>query len=261
MTASLNTVLRTGAFLTALAAAAPLAAQEGAGGPSFVEEFDTLDTGFWYVSDGWNNGAHQNCTWSKDRVAVRDGKLLLSFDAAPAGERDYACGEVQTRKRYGYGTYEVRMKTATGSGLNSAFFTYIGPADKKQHDEIDFEVLGKDTSRVQLNQYVAGKGGNEKLVPLLGPADAGFNDYAFVWQKDRLRYYVNGALVHEVTDSAALPENAQKVFLSLWGSDTLTGWMGRFAFAGPTKLEVERVAFTAEGDACPFAGSVACLLN
>ena len=61
MTASLNTVLRTGAFLTALAAAAPLAAQEGAGGPSFVEEFDTLDTGFWYVSDGWNNGAHQNC--------------------------------------------------------------------------------------------------------------------------------------------------------------------------------------------------------
>jgi endo-1,3-1,4-beta-glycanase ExoK len=122
-------------------------------------------------------------------------------------------------------------------------------------------VLGKDTSRVQLNQYVAGKGGNEKLVPLPGPADAGFNDYAFVWQKDRLRYYVNGALVHEVTDPAALPENAQKVFLSLWGSDTLTGWMGRFAFAGPTKLEVERVAFTAEGDACPFAGSVACLLN
>ena len=249
------------ALLAALAAAGPLAAQEGATGTSFVEEFDTLDKAIWYVSDGWNNGAHQNCTWSKDQVAVTGGKLELSFDAKKLGERDYACGEVQTKKRFGYGTYEVRMKAATGTGLNSAFFSYIGPADKKAHDEIDFEVLGKNTARVQLNQYVAGKGGNEKLVDVAGGADADFNDYAFVWQKERLRYYVNGALVHEVTDPKALPDNAQKIFLSLWGTDTLSGWMGKFAFAGPTKLEVERVAFTAEGDACQFSDSVACLLN
>jgi len=252
---------------TALCAAAlvlsagPLAAQEGANGTSFVEEFDTLDTGRWYVSDGWNNGKHQNCTWSKDQVAVDGGKLTLSFDAKPAGERQYSCGEVQTRKRYGYGTYEVRMKTATGSGLNSAFFSYIGPADKKPHDEIDFEVLGKDMSRVQLNQYVAGKGGHEKLVPVDGGADSAFNDYAFVWQKDRLRYYINGALVHEVTDPAKLPTNAQKIFLSLWGTDTLSDWMGRFAFAGKATFDVERIAFTAEGDQCQFDGSVACLMN
>lgn len=249
------------ALIAALAAAGPLAAQEGATGTSFVEEFDTLDKKVWYVSDGWNNGAHQNCTWSKDQVAVTDGRLELSFDAKKLGERDYACGEVQTKKRFGYGTYEVRMKAATGTGLNSAFFSYIGPADKKAHDEIDFEVLGKNTSRVQLNQYVAGKGGNEKLVDVAGGADADFNDYAFVWQKERLRYYVNGALVHEVTDPKALPNNAQKIFLSLWGTDTLSGWMGKFAFAGPTKLEVERLAFTAEGDACQFSDSVACLLN
>ena len=255
-----NTLSAT-ALIATLAAAGPLAAQEGATGTSFVEEFDTLDKAIWYVSDGWNNGAHQNCTWSKDQVAVTGGKLELSFDAKKLGERDYACGEVQTKKRFGYGTYEVRMKAATGTGLNSAFFSYIGPADKKAHDEIDFEVLGKNTARVQLNQYVAGKGGNEKLVDVAGGADADFNDYAFVWQKERLRYYVNGALVHEVTDPKALPDNAQKIFLSLWGTDTLSGWMGKFAFAGPTKLEVERVAFTAEGDACQFSDSVACLLN
>ncbi len=249
------------ALLAALAAAGPLAAQEGANGTSFVEEFETLDKAIWYVSDGWNNGVHQNCTWSKDQVAVTGGRLELSFDAKKLGERDYACGEVQTKKRFGYGTYEVRMKAATGTGLNSAFFSYIGPADKKAHDEIDFEVLGKNTARVQLNQYVAGKGGNEKLVDVAGGADADFNDYAFVWQKERLRYYVNGALVHEVTDPKALPDNAQKIFLSLWGTDTLSGWMGKFAFAGPTKLEVERLAFTAEGDACQFSDSVACLLN
>lgn len=261
MTAPLKQLLEASALLATLAAAGPLAAQDGANGASFVEEFDQLDTARWYVSDGWNNGTHQNCTWSKDEVRVEGGKLLLSFDAKPSGERLYACGEVQTTKRYGYGTYEVRMKTATGAGLNSAFFTYIGPTDKKPHDEIDFEVLGKDTSRVQLNQYIAGKGGNEKLVPVPGGADSGFNDYAFVWQEHSLRYYVNGALVHEVTDATKLPTHAQKIFLSLWGTDTLTDWMGRFAFSGPARIEVERLAFTAAGEPCQFDGSVACLVN
>lgn len=36
----------------------------------FVEEFETLDEGRWYVSDGWTNGPHQNCTWSRDAVQV-----------------------------------------------------------------------------------------------------------------------------------------------------------------------------------------------
>ena len=259
MIAPLKTAFTACALLAALAT--PLAAQGGATGASFVEKFDRLDKNRWYVSNGWNNGTHQNCTWSVKQVAVNGGKLRLSFDAASGGDRKYACGEVQTKQRFGYGTYEIRMKSATGTGLNSAFFTYIGPTDKKPHDEIDFEILGKNTGRVQVNQYVAGKGDNEKLVKVPGGADRGFNDYAFVWQKDRLRYYLNGTLVHEVTDPKKLPKNAQKIFVSLWGTDTLSDWMGRFAFAGPTALEVERVAFTAEGERCQFAQSVACLLN
>jgi endo-1,3-1,4-beta-glycanase ExoK len=236
-------------------------AQDGATGSSFVEEFDRLDPAIWYVSDGWNNGAHQNCTWSKQQVSVADSTLTLTFEQKQKGERDYVCGEIQTKKRFGYGTYEVRMKTADGSGLNSAFFTYIGPVDKKPHDEIDFEVLGKDSAKVQLNQYVAAKGGNEKLIDVEGGANAGFNDYAFVWQKDRLRYYLNGQLVHEVTDPAKLPNNAQKIFVSLWGTDTLKDWMGAFSYTKPATLQVDRIAFTAEGDACQWAGSIACTLN
>ncbi|MDI7862061.1 glycoside hydrolase family 16 protein [Rhizobiaceae bacterium n13] len=245
----------------ALGLATPAFAQEGANGTSFVENFDRLDTAFWYVSDGWNNGSHQNCTWSKKQINIADGVLELTFDDTKAGDRDYACGEVQTRKRYGYGTYEARMKTADGSGLNSAFFTYIGPTDKKPHDEIDFEVLGKNSARVQLNQYVSAKGGNEKLIDVPGGANQEFNDYAFVWQKDRLRYYLNGQLVHEVADPGKLPVNAQKIFFSLWGTDTLKDWMGPFAYSGPTKLRVDRVAFTAEGDKCQFPGSLACTVK
>ncbi|MDK1492644.1 glycoside hydrolase family 16 protein [Sinorhizobium sp. 7-81] len=236
-------------------------AQTGANGASFMDDFDTLNTGFWFVSDGWNNGPHQNCTWSKKQVKIANGILELVFQEGKKGERNFVCGEIQTRKRFGYGTYEARIKTADGSGLNSAFFTYIGPTDKKPHDEIDFEVLGKNPAKVQLNQYVSAKGGNEHLADVPGGANQGFNDYAFVWEKERIRYYVNGELVHEVTDPKKIPTNAQKIFFSLWGTDTLRDWMGTFSYMEPTRLQVDRVAFTAPGDECQFAESVACRLS
>ncbi|MBT9369027.1 glycoside hydrolase family 16 protein [Rhizobium sp. CSW-27] len=243
----------------AILAAAPVSAQTL--GASFVEEFDRLDSAFWYVSDGWNNGPHQNCTWSKGQVKVEGGRLQLGLQQQQTGDRAYVCGEIQTRQRYGYGTYEVRMKAGTGSGLNSAFFSYIGPTDKQPHDEIDFEVLGKNTGEVQLNQYVSAKGGNEKLVPVPGGADKGFNDYAFIWEKDRLRYFLNGKLVHEVRDPAKIPSHPQKIFASLWATDTLKDWMGTFAYAGPVTMQVERIAFTALGEGCRFKGSVLCTLD
>lgn len=250
-------------LLTALGIAlcSSASAQSNASGKSFVENFDRLDTALWYVSDGWSNGPHQNCTWSKTQVTVNSGVLELVFDKRRMGEREYVCGEIQTRSRFGYGTYEVRMKSAEPSGLNSAFFTYIGPTDKKPHDEIDFEVLGKDTSQVQVNQYISGKGGNEALADVPGGASTAFNDYAFVWEKERLRYFVNGKLVHEVTDPSKIPTNAQKIFLSLWGTDTLTNWMGPFSYSSPSRMQVNRLAFTAPGDACQFEQSLVCKLK
>ena len=236
-------------------------AQQGANSKSFVENFDSLDRSFWYVSDGWNNGSHQNCTWSKKQVRVENGILQLEFSEGKAKDRNYACGEIQTKARYGYGTYEVRMKAATGSGLNSAFFTYIGPTDKKPHDEIDFEVLGKNAGEVQVNQYIGAKGGNEKLVPVAGGADQGFNDYAFIWEENRLRYFLNGKLVQEVTDKAKIPSNPQKIFLSLWGTDTLKNWMGAFSYPRPASMSVDRIAFTALGEDCRFPESVLCTLD
>jgi endo-1,3-1,4-beta-glycanase ExoK len=240
--------------------ALPTHAQQ-ATGKSFVDDFDKIDRSVWYVSDGWNNGAHQNCTWSKNQVKAEGGMLQLTFAEGKSKDRNYLCGEIQTKKRFSYGTYEARIKSATGKGLNSAFFTYIGPADKQQHDEIDFEVLGKDTSTVQVNQYIKAKGGNEKLVPVGQGADQGFNDYAFVWESSRLRYYLNGKLVQDVTDPSKIPQNAQKIFFSLWGTDKLSDWMGKFAYTQPTTMEIDRVAYTAPGDKCQFQDSIACTLN
>jgi endo-1,3-1,4-beta-glycanase ExoK len=261
MTIGLRLPISGFAWLAAALVAGPLAGHaQPATGESFVEDFDKLDTNRWQVSDGWSNGEHQNCTWSKGETSVEDGKLKLGFRKEKTKDRDYACGEVQTRQRFGYGTFEVRMKAAAGSGLNSAFFTYIGPVHKQPHDEIDFEVLGKDVSKVQINRYVDGKSrGPGDLVDVAGGADKDFHDYAFIWQKDRIAWYVDGKLAGEASDLAKLPSHPSKIYLSIWGSDTLTSWMGAFADPGqPVAAEVERVAYTAEGDACQFPESIVC---
>jgi endo-1,3-1,4-beta-glycanase ExoK len=230
-------------------------------GKSFVETFDTLDKSRWYVSDGWSNGAHQNCDWSKSQVKVADGVLTLGFEKGQGKDRDYLCGEIQSNQRFGYGTFEVRMKAAARPGLNTGFFTFVGPVQKQPHDEIDFEVLGKDASKVQINQFVNGKNvGEEKLVPVPGGADQDFHNYAIVWEKDRIRWYVDGKQVGEATDPAKLPSHPGKIFVSLWGSDTLTSWMGVFSDpGGPVTAEVDRIAYTALGDPCQFPDSVACM--
>ncbi|RWA77615.1 MAG: glycosyl hydrolase family protein [Mesorhizobium sp.] len=255
--------LATALFAAAAAfVAAPARAQDMQSAPSFVDNFSNFDRSRWFVSDGWSNGAHQNCIWSKDLVRLSDGVLSLGFEKRKLKDREFACAEIQTKQRFGYGVYEARMKTDTGSGLNAAFFTYIGPQDKKPWDEIDFEVLTKDPSKVQVNSYIQGKPKNGKLVDVEGGADKGFNDYGFVWEKNRLRWYVNGKLVNEVTNPDELPTNPQKIFFSLWGSDKLTNWMGAFADPGrEVNMQVKRIAFTALGQPCQFPESLACSIN
>lgn len=250
-------------MLGALAASPAVSfAQEASASKSFVDDFNNLSGKRWYVSDGWSNGNHQNCTWSKNQLKLADGVLTLGFEKRKFKERDYSCAEIRTKQSFGYGVYEARLKADAGPGVNAAFFTYIGPLDKQPHDEIDFEILLKDPSRVQLNTYVSGKGGNEKLVSVEGGADKAFNDYAFVWEPDRLRWFVNGKLLHTVTDPLKLPSHPQKIFFSLWGSDTFTEWLGKFADPGRRlTMELDRVAFTAPGEPCQFPESVACGLQ
>lgn len=238
----------------------PALAQQSA----FFDDFDSLDQARWYVSDGWSNGEHQNCTWSSDQVHVSGGRLQVGFAPQPKGERDYRCGEIQTRTAYGYGTYEARVRTPNGSGLNAAFFTYIGAQQGQPHDEIDFEILLRDTSSVDTTTFVNGVSGDGEIGsgqthPLPHPAVSDFVSFAFTWEPDRLRYYIDGELVRTMSDPATIPSHAQRIFFSLWGSDTLVDWMGPFdPVDQPIAMEVDWAAFTPAGETCAFPQSILC---
>jgi endo-1,3-1,4-beta-glycanase ExoK len=256
-------------FATATASVAQDKPEEPA---SFHETFDRLSPARWYTSNGWTNGAHQNCTWSSKNLRITDGVLELSLTKNPQGmsppekaseARDYSCAEVRTNNAYGYGTYEVRMNAAAAPGLVSAFFTYVGPYPDpdKPHDEIDFEFLGKDARQVQLNYYASAEGKHEKMIDLGFDASKEMADYAFEWREDAIRWFINGRLVHEAKAEAGkpFPSTPSSIILSIWGSDNLDAWLEKFAYPGkPLVARYDWVAFTRPGEECKFPESILC---
>ncbi len=232
------------------------------GNVSFFDDFDELNSDRWLVSDGWVNGNWQNCEWTAQALGVRDGMLGLSFLPQQTSKRDYMCGEIQSRGFYGFGTFEARMKTPVGSGMNAAFFSYTGPPHGNPHDEIDFEILTRDTTRVSLNTYVDGAPVNGKTVALPIPADSGFITYSFTWDSDGVAWFVDGVLVHKTTTGSATPITPQKIYASFWGSDTLVNWMGKFEQpTGSLVSKLDWIAFTALGEGCQFPASVLCAVD
>ncbi|MBF9033144.1 family 16 glycosylhydrolase [Rhodobacterales bacterium HKCCE2091] len=246
---NVNTLQRLALFLS-LVLAAPAFAAEG-----FFDGFDHYDRGRWSRSDGWSNGDWMNCTWFRDAAQVRDGAMQLRI--LPGDP--VRCGEIQSTNEYGHGTYEVRMRTAAGSGLNAAFFTYIGPVHGRTHGEIDVEILLRDTAAVSFNTYVDGAPLNGTEVPLDPPSDSGFRTYAFTWTPDAITWFVDGQEVHRTTPGTPLPEAPQKIYASLWSSGTFTDWMGPFDPASlPSTLDIDWIAFTPLGEPCAFPASILC---
>jgi len=253
--------------LATLSASSP-GAQEApprpATGASFFDDFSRIDRKRWYVSHGWNNGPNHGCGWSasNNRITPPHGVNQILDDHANAG-RPYSCGELQSMEFYGYGTYEVRLRSIDASGVVTGFFVYTGPPHGagKRHDEIDFEFMGRSPGQVQLNYFAAGQGGHERNIDLGFNASTTINDYAFQWTPDAIRWFVNGKLVHEVKrkDGEQWPFEPGKIYLSIFTAIGMEGWTGPFRYPGhPLVATYEHVAFTALGEPCAFPASVVC---
>jgi len=204
-----------------------------------------IDKKNWLLSHGWTNGEHQSCEWRDNAVRGVDGRLTLTLSERGGKHRPFGCGEIQSNATYGYGRYEARMRSAKGYGLNSAFFTYIGQPHQEEHDEIDFEFLGRNPYVVEVTHWRNGIKGPVKQVRLGYDSSEEFHNYAFEWDKDEIRWYVDDKLVYKTDGSFPVPIHKQKIFFSLWSNaPSLDDWMGRFKYYKPVSAEVEWVKFT-----------------
>ena len=198
-----------------------------------VSDFRTGKGGDFFASDGWTNGSCFDCWWHKSNTSLEGGMLTLTIDKDKNNKGMYSGAEYRTNEFYGYGYFETSMQAIKNDGVVSSFFTYTGESDKNPWDEIDIEVLGKDTTKVQFNYYTNGKGGHEFMYDLGFDASEGFHTYGFDWQQGYIAWYVDGKEVHRATDN--IPTTPGKIMMNTWpgvsdpsNKDNVIDWLKKY---------------------------------
>lgn len=224
--------------------ALPAAAAAQTAMPAFVERFDTIDDARWRVADGWSNGDWTANDWRASQVRPISDGVEVTLARSRGGQKRYSSGELQSEQMYRYGYFEARMRAPRGSGLVTGFFTYVRPGGENTWDEIDIEILGRDTRSIQLTYWRRGRN-HVTTLPLGFDAAEGLHTYGFEWTPRAVRWYVDGRIIHEEEgDNGPLPQAPQRLYLHLWNSETLTDWLGPILpWEGPWRLTVSCIAY------------------
>ena len=199
----------------------------------------------WECADGWTNGSMFNVTWRKDNVTFNNEKmqLIIDKDKTPADNIPYSGGEFRSSEFYGYGRYEVSMKAIKNDGVVTSFFTYTGPSDNNPWDEIDIEILGKDTTKVQFNYFTDSKGNHEYMHDLGFDSSEDFHTYAFEWYEDKIIWYVDGTEVYRADEN--IPVTESKIMMNAWCGKGVDGWLNAFDDANvPLTAEYKWIRYT-----------------
>ncbi|MEU6935230.1 glycoside hydrolase family 16 protein [Streptomyces rubiginosohelvolus] len=229
----------------------PMTAPAYAVGGSFTDTFDSYDTGRWHKADGWSNGGMFNVGWRADHTWFNGGVMGQNLDVAtcPSGcsGKPYASGEYRTNELYSYGRFEARLQAVKREGVVTGFFTYTGPSDGQAWDEIDVEILGKNTTQMQTNYFTDGVGGHETVIDLGFDASAGYHDYAIEWwNQGTINWFVDGKLVHQENGSRGpLPTRPMRIMTNLWPGTGVDGWLGPFTYPGtPLTARYDWIKYT-----------------
>lgn len=220
-----------------------------AGGAAADEAFtDTFDAppakSGWRLSDYTHPDNWIRTRWDPKQVLPSAGALTITLEPeiGAGAVKPFVSGELNRKARSGYGRYETVMRAARGDGLVTGFFTYTGPHVGDPHDEIDIEILGKDTTEVTLN-YFKDKSPAPTVVDLGFDAAEGFHHYAFEWAEDEIRWYADGRLIHKTgPGDPPPPQTPGRLYLSLWTGDP--GWLGKIAADARGRSEFTCVSYT-----------------
>ncbi len=182
-------------------------------GEEYITFNDKNENGTLYdPSNGYSNSGNFLSYWSRKSLSINNGMAEMSIHDDEDG-KNYGA-EIRTRQGFLYGYFGGRMKPFKKSGTVQSIFTYNG--GRYAWDEIDIEFLGKDTTKVQFNYYHNGQGGHEYLYELGFDAAEDFHDYGFLWEENRITWYVDSFPVYRV--DASLPQ---------WGFFYCNVWAGK----------------------------------
>ena len=142
------------------------------------------------------------------------------------------------------------MQAAPGSGTVSAMFTHTHQQFGDPHDEIDIEFLGKDLTRLHANYFTNGQQLGGIYIPLGFDASKEVHLYAFEWEPDEIRWYVDDRLAYTATPAdMPIPQAPGRLMLHLWsGGRDQVGWHGKPTFKDGARAKYYCLSYQAAGD-------------
>ena len=201
------------------------------------DEFEgaTLDTGKWKRNMYWWKG-RQPALFREQNVTVSGGRLHLVMrkEALPEavrkdGYHDYSSAAMHSTTRTCYGYFEVKARPMNSAGSSSFWFQQ--DAAPGWGTEIDvFEIGGNAPGfekKYNMNLHVFRSPAERRhwsvggcwIAPWRLADD--FHVYGLEWDKDEIKYYVDGVLVRRVENT----HWHQSLYL-IFDSETMPNWFG-----------------------------------
>ncbi|WP_082507957.1 family 16 glycosylhydrolase, partial [Methylobacterium sp. Leaf113] len=236
---------------------------------SFADEFNTLSASangkgtVWKSALGIGNEyrtleANSEAQYYSDKsvgtnpFSVSDGVLTITaapdHDGNPLGLA-YTSGVLTTAKSFAqtYGYFEMRAELPAGQGMWPAF--WLMNAANNGRTELDvMELLGHDTDTAYVSAHSKIGGHTLTSFPVqTEDLTEGFHTFGVDWQKDTLKWYIDGAKVAEMATPRDMNE-PMYMLVNLAVGDT-GSWPGKYDASMPTaQMNVDYVRVWANDD-------------
>ncbi|MBT3229733.1 MAG: family 16 glycosylhydrolase [Candidatus Marinimicrobia bacterium] len=152
--------------------------------------------------------------------------LLILIFASSIWAKDYRGAELRTLESLTYGRFEVRMRSAEGSGMLSSFFTYNDGGSG--WNEIDVEILGAAFNEVQFNTITPGQVNHVYDAQTWFNPHYGYHVYAFEWTPEYVAWFIDGIEIHRQTGlHIEQLVHSQKIMMNIW-QPIYVNWVGPF---------------------------------
>ncbi len=189
------------------------------------ERFRKLDSSFWLLRD--DTFPSNLALFDPSNFSITDdGTARLTLNKERSGVRDYTSASICSRQRFLYGRFEAEIRPANAPGVVTGVFLHRN----SPRQEIDIELLGKDTTKLLLNVYYnpGGEGarfeygyrGTPVLIDLGFDASEDFHRYRVEWSPAAIRWFVDDRLVHERFnwEPTPIPHLPMQFYVNLWPS-------------------------------------------
>lgn len=175
---------------------------------------NTLNTSFWTHEigtgqSGWGNNELQY--YRPENTYFSEGNMIIEAKQENFGGANYTSSRLITRgkKEFQYGRIDIRAALPKGKGIWPALWmlgSNLSQAGWPACGEIDImELVGNDPGRVHgtVHYGTSTSTHQQKTASRALNGGATFNDefhvFSIVWEENRIRWYIDDALFHEVT--------------------------------------------------------------